>query len=135
MTTRQRAFADAYLKSGSAAEAARQAGYSERSARTTGARMLANADVKALIASRLDAAEARAIADSDEVLRFLSSVMRGEVRDQFGLDPALSDRIKAAQELLKRYAVADMRQQTTMQRLDSLILEFRAAINDGDAGR
>lgn len=96
--------------------------------------MLANADVKALIASRLDAAEARAIADSDEVLRFLSSVMRGEVRDQFGLDPALSDRIKAAQELLKRYAVADMRQQTTMQRLDFLLQEFRNAI-DGDAGQ
>ena len=29
--------------------------------------------------------------------------MRGEVKDQFGLDPALSDRIRAAELLGKRY--------------------------------
>lgn len=135
MNQRQRAFVDAYLKYGNAAEAARHAGYSDRSARSVGQRLLTNGDIKALIAARLDVAEAQRIADADEALAFLTSVMRGEVKDQFGLDAALSDRIKAAQELLKRYAVADMRQTATMQRLDNLLREFREALNDdnGDA--
>nr|DAE35654.1 MAG TPA: terminase small subunit [Caudoviricetes sp.] len=47
------------------------------------------------------------IADSDEVLRFYSAVMRGEVKDQFGLDAALGDRLKAGDSLMKRYAVSE----------------------------
>lgn len=69
------------------------------------------------------------IADADEVLQYLSDVMRGKVKDQFGLDASLQDRTKAAQELMKRYAVADMRQASTMARLDSLFVEFRAALD------
>lgn len=71
----------------------------------------------------------RRIADADEVLQYLSDVMRGKVKDQFGLDASLQDRTKAAQELMKRYAVADMRQASTMARLDSLFVEFRAALD------
>ncbi len=95
---------------------------------------MANADVRAFIAARLDVQEAQAIADADEVLRFLSAVIRGEVKDQFGLDAALSDRLKAAQELLKRYAIADDRQRGTLGRLDELLRVFREAVyDDGDA--
>ena len=43
------------------------------------------------------------VASADEVMRFFSSVMRGEVTDQFGLDASLSDRISAGKELMKRY--------------------------------
>lgn len=131
MTNRQRAFADLYLQTGNATEAARQAGYSDRSARTTGARMLANADTKTYIAHRLEVLESERIADADEVLSFLTSVMRGEVKDQFGLDAALSDRLKAAQELLKRVGIDDG-QRGTLQKLDCLLAEFRAAIYGGD---
>ena len=46
--------------------------------------------------------EAR-IADASEVLRYLTSVMRGEVKDQFDLDPSLQDRTKAAELLGKGY--------------------------------
>ena len=38
-----------------------------------------------------------------EVLGFLSATFRGEVKDQFGLDPALSDRIKAAEDMAKHH--------------------------------
>ena len=48
----------------------------------------------------------RLIADTDEVLKFYSSVMRGEVKDQFGLEASLSDRIKAGDSLMKRFAAA-----------------------------
>lgn len=41
-------------------------------------------------------------ADSDEVLRYLTAVMRGQVKDQFGLDAPLSERTRAAECLAKR---------------------------------
>jgi phage terminase small subunit len=42
------------------------------------------------------------IADATEVLEYFTSVMRGEKKDQFGLEAPLSERTKAAQELAKR---------------------------------
>lgn len=47
LTVRQRAFAAAYAKHGNAEKAAKEAGYSARSARQNGSRMLTNADIKA----------------------------------------------------------------------------------------
>lgn len=41
-------------------------------------------------------------ASAQEVLYFFTQVMRGEVKDQFGLDAPLSERLKAATELAKR---------------------------------
>lgn len=126
MTPRQKAWCDYYLECGNALEAARRAGYKnpERSSKDN----VQKRPCKQYIAERMKPAEDKRIADADEVLQYLSDVMRGAVKDQFGLDASLQDRTKAAQELMKRYAVADMRQQSTMQRLDSLFVEFRAAL-------
>ena len=85
---------------------------------------------KAYIDKRMKPKDKRRIADADEVLDYLSGVMRGEIKDQFGLDASLQDRTKAAQELLKRYAVADQRQQSTMQRLDAILMTFNAALQE-----
>ena len=73
--------------------------------------------------------DAAAVASTDEVLRFYSAVMRGQEKDQFGLDASLTDRIKAANSLMKRYAVADDRQRSTMEKLDKILGEFRNAVN------
>ena len=43
------------------------------------------------------------IAKGDEVLKYLTKVMRGQEKDQFGLDASLQDRTKAAELLGKRY--------------------------------
>ena len=128
LTPKQRAFADYYIETGNASEAARRAGYSPRTAEHTAQQNMQKRAVKAYIAMRMEPRNDRRIADADEVLQYLSDVMRGLVKDQFGLDASLQDRTKAAQELMKRYAVADMRQQSTMARLDSLFVEFRAAL-------
>lgn len=42
------------------------------------------------------------IGTAEEVMEFFTKVMRGEVKDQFGLDAPLSERTKAAQEIAKR---------------------------------
>lgn len=103
LTTKQKNFCEYYLQTGNATEAARLAGYSDKTARVIGAENLSKPAISEYIASRRAEMDKALIADSDEVLRFYSAVMRGEVKDQFGLDPALSDRIRAAELLGKRY--------------------------------
>lgn len=49
------------------------------------------------------------VATSEEVMDFFSRVMRGEVKDQFGLETSVADRVKAAQELAKRTIDIDNR--------------------------
>lgn len=39
-------------------------------------------------------------------MQFFTDVMRGEVKDAFGLDASLSDRITAGKEIMKRHAAA-----------------------------
>ena len=56
--------------------------------------------------------EAALVADANEVLQFYSAVMRGEVKDQFGMDASLSDRLKAADSLAKRLAAAELKPNT-----------------------
>ena len=45
--------------------------------------------------------EDRRIASATEILQFYTSVMRGEVLDQFGIEASLDTRIKSANELAK----------------------------------
>lgn len=103
LTTKQKNFCEYYLQTGNATEAARLAGYSDKTARVIGTENLSKPAISEYIAGRRAEMDKALIADSDEVLRFYSAVMRGEVKDQFGLDPALSDRIRAAELLGKRY--------------------------------
>lgn len=99
---KHKAFADFYIETGNAAESARRAGYSEKTARQQGARMLTNVDIAAYIEKRTKAEAEKRIAKADEVMEFLTAVMRGEVKDSFGLEPSLADRKDAAKELAKR---------------------------------
>lgn len=96
-------FAEEWLKTTNATQSAIKAGYSERTAYSAGSRLLKKVDVKQYIDERLAEMKESSIADTNEVMQFLSSTMRGDIPDQFGLDPALNDRLKAAELLGKRY--------------------------------
>lgn len=109
MTPKQKAFADYFIECGNATEAARRAGYSQKSARAMGQENLHKPVISEYIAERMTPTEQKRIADADEVIEFYTAVMRGEVKDQFGLEASLSDRLKAGAELMKRHAVADAR--------------------------
>lgn len=104
MTPRQKKFCEYYIQSGNAAEAARKAGYSEKTARSIGQENLTKPDIQAYIQKRISGQDKKRVADADEVLEFYSAVMRGEVKDQFGLEASLTDRLKAGDSLMKRYA-------------------------------
>lgn len=120
LTPKQKAFADYYIELGNATEAARKAGYSKKNANNIASENLAKPNISAYIAERIKPDEDKRIADGDEVMRFFTSVMRGEVKDQFGLDPSLKDRTDAAKELAKR-TVDLSKKQAGMQREDDPI--------------
>lgn len=107
LTPKQKAFADEYLICGNAAEAARKAGYSSKTATVIGSENLSKPNILEYIAERQKQIEDSRIANIKEVLEFYSSVLRGEIKDQFDMDASLSDRLAAGRELMKRYEKAD----------------------------
>lgn len=129
LSVKQKAFADEYLKCGNAAEAYRNAGYKNfRSASVEANKTLNNPKVSAYIAERQKQIEDSRIADVSEVLQFFSSVMRGEVKDQFEMDAALSDRLSAGRELMKRYEKSDDGKKDALAKLDEVLKEIGGVI-------
>lgn len=102
LTPKQKAFADYYIETGNVVEAAIKAGYAESYAKSQAYKLLDNVGVSAYIAERTKPKEDNRIASGDEVMEFLTAVMRGEVKDAFDLPPSLADRKDAAKELAKR---------------------------------
>lgn len=117
LTPRQKAFANWYLKTFNATEAARRAGYSARSAASIGSENLRKPEIAAYIHARVTAQDLEFVASADETLAFLSAVMRGDIKDQFGLDAGLADRLKAADSLMKRHEAAEERSADKTRRI------------------
>lgn len=103
LTPKQKKFCDYYIETGNASEAARRAGYSEKTARTIGQQNLAKRAIKDYISERMKTQDRERVASADEVIAFYTAVMRGEVKDQFGIEASLSDRLKAGENLMRRY--------------------------------
>lgn len=103
LTPKQKAFCEYYLETGNQTEAAIKAGYSRKTARVIGQENLLKPAIKEYLEKRLAEIDAKRIANSNEVLEYLTRVMRGEEKDQFGLDVSIQDRTKAAELLGKRY--------------------------------
>lgn len=130
LTPRQKAFADYYIALGNASEAARKAGYSEKNANNIGSENLAKPEIQAYIKVRMESQDQERVASADEVLRFYTAVMRGQEKDAFGLDVAMTERLKAADSLMKRYAAGAEKQKDTIAKLDSLLKEMKNAAMD-----
>lgn len=128
LTLKQQRFADEYIISGNATESYLKAGYanqSRKSAEANARKLLANYSVKNYIDERLKKIESEKTASQQEVIEYLSSVMRGEHTEQtliglgmgeqkiIDIDVSAKDRIKAAELLGKRY-----RLWTDKQKLD-----------------
>ena len=117
LTEKQLKFADFYIETGNAAEAAVKAGYSPTSGRQIGQENMTKPTVRAYIDHILSIKQSERIAKQDEVLAFFSSLMRGEedeeivcpdgvggvFRQRKELDP--KTRLAAAKELGKRYGI------------------------------
>lgn len=110
MTRRQKNFVDQYiLNGGCAAAAARAAGYSEKAAKVTGSKLLADGEVRSAIDARLSAIESSRVADEKELLEILTTIARGETTDESAtpsgkvvtLRTSTTNRLAAVNTLLK----------------------------------
>jgi len=117
LTARQKKFCDEYLISGNATDAAIKAGYSPKTAKSIGQRLLTFVDLKQYIETELEKLHSAKIADAQEVLEYLTAVMRGQHTEQVlklvgdgiqtvtDIDVSAKERIKAAELIGKRYAL------------------------------
>lgn len=75
------------------------------------ANRLKKPNIRKVINTLMEERTRKTIAESAEVMEYFTSVMRGEVKDQFGLDAPLTERTNAAKELAKRTVDVDLRKE------------------------
>jgi phage terminase small subunit len=121
MTAKQMRFCDEYLIDLNATQAAIRAGYSKKTANRIATENLSKPVIKEYIAARMAEKEDELIADQNEVLKYLTRVLRGETQSEvvvvegtgFGNSEARTiqkapdekERLKAAELLGKRYGL------------------------------
>lgn len=119
LTEKQKAFCDYYIETLNATEAYKRAGYvvkNDNVAAVSANRLLRNVKIQKYIQERMKQKETERIASQNEVLEFLTRVMRGEETEEVvGFTengpvkekkaPSTRDRVKAAELLGKRYAL------------------------------
>lgn len=121
LTAKQKLFCDEYIISLNATQAAIKAGYSKKTARKIAAENLTKPVIQNYISERMKQKESSLIATQDEVLQYLTSVLRGESQTTDTLlvgmgdgyqevqevekKPSEKDRLKAAELLGKRYGL------------------------------
>lgn len=116
MTEKQKRFCTEYLIDCNATQAAIRAGYSKKTAYSVGQRMLKNVEVKKYIDEQFEKLKNDNIADTQEIMEYLTSVMRGEQKEQVALmyygeqileekSASIKERLKAAELLGKRYGL------------------------------
>ncbi|MFF3024443.1 terminase small subunit [Gottfriedia sp. NPDC057948] len=116
LTLKQQAFVEEYIRTGNATQSAINSGYSRSTAYAIGAENLKKPQIKECIQKRMSSIQDERIATADEVLRYLTSVMRAEVTEEkllftkqghdfLQLQVNVNDRNKAAELLGKRYAL------------------------------
>ncbi|OPF66443.1 terminase [Staphylococcus hominis] len=115
LTLKQKQFADEYIRTGNAYQSAINVGYSEKYAKARSHKMLENVGINQYIDDNLEIIQKESIAEADEIMRYLTRVLRAEEKEEIlvyvgdgmqeiqTIRPSAKDRIKAAELLGKRY--------------------------------
>ena len=142
LTLKQQRFADEYIISGNATQAATLAGYSKKTARSIGQENLTKPDIKKYIDDRLAELESSKIAKQEEILKYLTSLLRGEETEQTlrgmgdgyqeidDIEVSAKDRIKAAELLGKRYGIWTDRIEQTNRNIEIVVGDWDADDED-----
>ncbi len=111
LSPKQKAFADYYILTKNATEAAKKAGYSEKTAGVIGFENLRKPKIAAYIKKRLDELEKERIASIEEVMRFYTATMRNQLEDIEDDDnkPTITERLKAADRIMERLTLLEER--------------------------
>lgn len=140
LTVKQKLFADEYLKSGNATDAAVKAGYSARTAQRIGSENLSKPLIKAYITAKMQDIEDAKIMDAKEALELLTKIARAEIEEtvtigtpdgieQAKQPPSIKDRVSAIKEVLKRYQIGELeRVQLRKAIADARMAEAKATV-------
>ena len=101
LTPQENAFIKEYLVHKNGSKAVIEAGYRSKRPEAYARALLDRDFIREEIQYQLDQMDSKRIASATEILQFYTSVMRGEVLDQFGIEASLDTRIKSANELAK----------------------------------
>jgi len=129
MTAKQQRFCDEYLIDLDGTKAAIRAGYSQKTAAAIASENLRKPKLREYIAERMAEKEKELIADQDEVLKYLTSVLRGQSQSEVVVivssgdftteaqkvqkAPDEKERLKAAELLGKRYGLYTYKHEVT----------------------
>lgn len=121
LNEKQKRFCEEYLIDLNATQAAIRAGYSEKTAYTIGQKLTKKSEVKAYIEEKLETLKNERTADTQEIMEYLTSVMRGESEseeivlkgvgkgsqkiEKVHKKPSEKDKLKAAELLGKRFGM------------------------------
>ena len=144
LTLKQQKFADEYIISGNATQAAIEAGYSKKTAYQTGAENLRKPQIKSYIDERMKEIESKKSATQQEVIEYLTSVMRGEHKEEIligqgqgfqeitYIDVSAKDRLKAANLLNKIHQARESKQDETKKedKLDAYIAKVDGELDE-----
>lgn len=133
LNERQKRFCEYYVACGNAAESARKAGYSVKTARHQGYDLLTRPHIALYIRELTAGPREKRISEAIEVLEFYTRIMRGEEKDVFDVGPSLDDRLKAASYLLRMHDVS-ARAASAEDRLDAILAQFKDAVLTGAGG-
>lgn len=98
LSLKQKKFCEEYVILGNATEAAKRAGYSEKTAKSQGSENLTKPDIQKYIKELTEPSQAARIASGEDVLAFFTEVMKNS-------KVGWKDRIRAAENLAKRQGV------------------------------
>lgn len=102
ITVQEAMFIDAYMETGDLKTAYETAGYTAKYSTAQVNKILELPNVAYEIKRRTYQMKRKSVANAEEVMKYFTDVMRGEIKDQFGLEAPLSERTRAAQEIAKR---------------------------------
>nr|DAM46941.1 MAG TPA: Terminase small subunit [Caudoviricetes sp.] len=144
LSLKQQKFADEYIISGNAIKSAIEAGYSDNYAKKQSHKLLVNVGIKSYIDERLKEIESKKSATQQEVIEYLTSVMRGEHKEEIligqgqgfqeitYIDVSAKDRLKAANLLNKIHQARESKQDETKKedKLDAYIAKVDGELDE-----
>lgn len=143
LTEKQRRFADEYIKSGNATDAARLAGY--KNAEASAKDNLRKPTIKSYIDGVLEEMASKRIMQASEAMELLTTIARGEMEETMYIGtsdgvitiedkkPDINQRTTALKEILKRYPIDREGKERLLQaQADKVIAEAALAKNKAD---
>ena len=99
LNERQKRFVDYYLQSSNATESAKKAGYSIKNAMQIGCELLRNPKIQTALNTRLEEMDSERLAETKEILEYLTSVMRGQTEEEVVVNVGVGKGFTEAQKV------------------------------------